>query len=365
MTHQAAISLAIELRFLADRLHDPASTVAPGARIGSALDPEALRQFTEECDVVTFDHEVVDLDALADLEAAGAVLRPSARTLRIVADKLSMRSALAEAGIPVPPSAPVEGSTDLERVMGDWPKAVLKLSHGGYDGRGVFMVDGWEEAFEAVAGHLAEGSPFIAEPHLELERELAVMVARRPGGQLVIYEPVETFQVDGQCRRITMPAPLSGDLRRQAMDLGRAVAETVDVVGILAVELFVVDGQLTVNELAARPHNSGHHTIEAATTSQFENHVRGVMDLPLGDPSPACTAAVTVNVIGRDTETDPRDLLTTALSVEPRAHIHLYGKQPRHNRKLGHVTVCDDQPEAAAEAAQRVAEALGSLEVMG
>lgn len=363
MTHQAAISLAVELRFLADRLHDPATIVAPGGRLGSALDADDLRRFAEECDVVTFDHEVVDLDALSNLEAAGSVLRPSARALRTVADKLSMRHALATAGIPVPPSAPVMGSDDLEAVIADWPRAVLKLSHGGYDGRGVFMVEGWEEAFEAVAGHLAEGSPIMAEPLLDLEKELAVMVARRPGGEHVIYEPVQTVQVDGQCRQITMPAPVEAPIRARAKEIAEQVADTIDVAGILAVELFLVNGELTVNELAARPHNSGHHTIEATVTSQFENHVRAVLDLPLGDPRAACPSAVTVNVIGRDTETDPRDLLADGLAVDPGAHIHLYGKEPRFNRKLGHVTVCHDDAETAAREAHRTAAALGSLEV--
>jgi 5-(carboxyamino)imidazole ribonucleotide synthase len=192
-----------------------------------------------------------------------------------------------------------------------------------------------------------------------------VLVARRPGGETVVYDPVETLQVDGQCRQITMPAPVPGEIARLARELASAAAEAVDAVGILAVELFEVDGGLLVNELAARPHNSGHHTIEAAVTSQFENHVRAVLDLPLGSPDATCGAAVTVNVIGRDSETDPRRRLEQALATDSDAHIHLYGKTPRFNRKLGHVTVCHDQAAEAQARARAVADALGSLEVTG
>ncbi len=365
MTHQAAISLAVELRFLADRAHDPAAAVAPGTRLGSAMSGDDLRAFAQECDVVTFDHEVVDLETLDQMEAMGVTLRPSARTLRMVADKLSMRRALDSAGLPVPPIEVIETGADLDRASERFGAMAVKRTRGGYDGRGVFLVTTRRQATAEAGPHLDAGETLIAEPLLSLDRELAVLVARRPGGQMVVYDPVETLQVDGQCRQITMPAPVPGEIARHAQQLARTAAEAVEAVGILAVELFEVDGKLLVNELAARPHNSGHHTIEAAVTSQFENHVRAVLDLPLGSPQPSCAAAVTVNVIGRDGETDPRLRLEQALATDPGAHIHLYGKTPRHNRKLGHVTVCNDQAGEAQRRAREVAAALGSLEVTG
>jgi 5-(carboxyamino)imidazole ribonucleotide synthase len=363
MTYQAAIGLAAELRFLADRPLDPAPAVAPGARLGSGMDPDALWSFAADCDVVTFDHEVVDLTTLAEMERTGVKLRPSATTLRVVADKLAMRRTMGAAGLPVPEIIEVQAEADLAAAADRLPSMVVKRIRGGYDGRGVFMVDGLAEARRSVGPYLDAGETLIVEPRLDLDRELATIVARRPSGQVVVYEPVETIQVDGQCRQIVMPARVSGALRKQAREMAVAAAEAVDVIGILAVEFFVVDGELIVNELAARPHNSGHHTIEAAVTSQFENHVRAVLDLPLGAPDPACPAAVTVNVIGRDEDTDPRHLLPGALAVDPAAHIHLYAKEPRFNRKLGHVTACDDRVDEAERRARAVASALGSLEV--
>ena len=365
MTHQAAISLAVELRFLADRAHDPAASVAPGTRIGSAMSPDDLRAFAEECDVVSFDHEVVDLETLDRMEAMGVTLRPSSRTLQVVADKLEMRQALGSAGLPVPPIEVVRSADALQKAADRFGSMAVKRTRGGYDGRGVFLVDDATQAEAAAGPYLRDGETLIAEPLLDLRRELAVLVARRPGGQTVVYDPVETLQVDGQCRQITMPAPVPGEIARLARELASAAAETVDAVGILAVELFEVDGGLLVNELAARPHNSGHHTIEAAVTSQFENHLRAVLDLPLGSPDATCGAAVTVNVIGRDSETDPRRRLERGLAADPGAHIHLYGKTPRFNRKLGHVTVCHDQAAEAQARARAVAVALGSLEVTG
>ncbi len=363
MTHQAAISLAVELRFLADRAHDPAAAVAPGARIGSAMSGDDLRSFAGECDVVTFDHEVVDLETLDQMEAMGVALRPSARTLRMVADKLAMRQALDGAGLPIPPIEVIQTPSDLERAGERLGAMALKRTRGGYDGRGVFLVRDGVEAAAAAGPYLDAEETLIAEPLLPLDRELAVLVARRPGGEMVVYDPVETLQIDGQCRQITMPAPVPGEIAEHARQLARAAARAVDAVGILAVELFEVGGRLMVNELAARPHNSGHHTIEAAVTSQFENHVRAVLDLPLGSPERRCPAAVTVNVIGRDADTDPRLRLEQALATDPAAHIHLYGKTPRFNRKLGHVTVCHDQAGEAQRRARAVAVALGSLEV--
>jgi 5-(carboxyamino)imidazole ribonucleotide synthase len=360
MTHQAAIPLGLELRFLADRSSDPAAAVAPGWQLGSAMDPAALASLATDCDVVTFDHEVVDLDALDDLERTGAVLRPSASVLRIVADKAEMRKALADAGLPLPPFETVTDREGLEAVIARWDEVVVKRARGGYDGRGVFVAGDRGEARTIAEPLLAAGERLVVEPFLALETELAVVAARRPGGDTVVYDPVTTVQVDGMCRRVVAPA--LDDRLDTARELAVRIASELGVVGLLAVELFSVAGSLLVNELAVRPHNTGHHTIEAAVTSQFENHVRAVADLPLGSTSPTCTAAAMVNVVGGPDGRDPRDLLSGALALDAGAHVHLYGKEPRPDRKLGHVTVCDDDRDRAVERAERVARALGTPE---
>ncbi len=356
MMHQAAIPLGIDLWFMGNALDDSAAQVSQHARVGSAMEPEDLAAFADECPVVTFEHEVVHLEALEGLSARTA-FRPGHRALSAVADKIAMRTALADAGLPIPDWQRADTCDDVLRALERWPDAVIKLSRGGYDGRGVFMVDD-RAAGERLAEELAAtGTPLLVEPRLGFDMELAVIVARRPGGEAVTYDPVATVQVDGQCRQVVAPAGVSEGLVGQAQTIGTRVAEALDVVGLVAVELFVVAGEISINELAVRPHNTGHHTIDAAVTSQFENHVRAVADMPLGDPS-LHTPAVMVNVIGNETGDDPQAHLAAGLAADPAAHIHLYGKQARPNRKVGHVTVCDHDVDRAAARAWRVVEAL-------
>lgn len=356
MLHQAAIPLGVDLWFMGNALDDSAAQVSSNTRVGSAMSPADLAAFAEACPVVTFEHEVVHLEALAELSDRTA-FRPGHRALSAVADKIAMRSALADAGLPIPEW---QRADTVDEVMGGlerWPNAVIKLSRGGYDGRGVFMVDDVQAGAHLAAELTASGTPLLIEPRLDFDMELAVIVARRPGGEAVTYDPVATVQVDGQCRQVVAPAGVSDGLVGEAQAIGAAVADALDVVGLVAVELFVVDGQVSINELAVRPHNTGHHTIDAAVTSQFENHVRAVTDLPLGDPS-LHTPAVMVNVIGNARGEDPRAHLAAGMAADAAAHIHLYGKEARPNRKVGHVTVCDDDVERAATRAWRVVEAL-------
>ncbi|MFO7548954.1 MAG: 5-(carboxyamino)imidazole ribonucleotide synthase [Acidimicrobiia bacterium] len=363
MTHQAAIALAVDLRFLTEREEDPAPAVARWSELGSPLSHDDLGRFAESVDLVTFDHEVVDLDALEALERLGVRMFPRPDTLRLVADKAGMRSHLAGHGFPVPPWRAVVDEAGLDAALADLDgPVVVKRSHGGYDGRGVFTVSGPDEARRVAGPLLSGGDTLVVEPFLELEAELAVLVARRPDGVAVTYEPVTTVQVDGMCREVLAPALVPDPVRREASRLGNAIADAVDAVGILAVELFWTGGRLLVNELAARPHNTGHHTIEAAVTSQFENHLRAVLDLPLGDPSPVSPSAM-VNVVGGPVEADPRARLGEGLGADAGAHVHLYGKTWRPGRKLGHVTVCDADPERALERARRVVVGLGGGEV--
>lgn len=354
MLHQASISLGVELCFLAASDRDAAVQIAPNYRVGSAMEPAELEAFSDICSIVTFEHEVVDLESLAKLEAAGAVLRPSAAALGVVADKLAMRETVEAAGIPVPPWRSVESPQQTADALVGWPQAVVKLSRGGYDGRGVYFVDA--DASPSIPN---TGAPLLIEPKLDIDVELAVIAVRAPTGDTVVYDPVATLQIDGQCRQVTAPAVVDGQVVAAARRLARRVAQVVEAVGVVAVELFLVGGELVVNELAVRPHNTGHHTIDACVTSQFENHLRAVLDLPLGETALTAPAAATVNIIAGRPAVDPRDHLTEALTVDPGARVHLYGKEPRPDRKIGHVTVCDETPTRAAQRAWQVVRALG------
>lgn len=336
MTLPAAIALDVRLGVLAATPDDPAVRAGAPAIVGAPDDLAALRRLAARAAVVTFDHEVVPPEHLRALEAEGAVLRPAAAANLHAQDKGHQRAALARWGLPVPPWA-LCGDGGALRAFGEvagWP-VVAKAPRGGYDGRGVAVLD-------AAAAAAWQTFPVLAEQRVPFTRELAVLVARRPGGAAVAYPVVETVQVDGMLREARAPAPRA----RDAVPLALAVAEAVDAVGILAVELFDAPGGLLVNELALRPHNSGHGTIEGCATSQFENHLRAVLDLPLGATDLRAPAVATVNVVGGD----PRARRAAALAVGGAA-VHLYGKAPRPGRKLGHVTALGpDLPAALATA---------------
>jgi 5-(carboxyamino)imidazole ribonucleotide synthase len=328
-------------------LADPDDAAAPFCRdlIAGRPDADGLRRLAEACDVLTVEHELVDLDTLAALEAEGHVVRPSSATLAIAVDKARQRQVLGDHGVSLVPFEVTDDLDTVDRFGAEhgWP-LVCKPPRGGYDGRGVFVVDDLaaaEELLEQIGG------PLLVEPRLLIDLELSVLVARRPGGEMAVYPPVETCQVDGMCREVRSPAAVDDRLRDAASDVARRVADAVDAVGILAVELFVVDGEVLLNELAARPHNAGHVTIEGSITSQFENHLRAVADLPLGDTG-VRHPAVMVNIVGG--ERDPVGHLADALSRRDVA-VHLYGKSHRPGRKLGHVTAtADDLATAGARA---------------
>lgn len=356
MTQQAAIDLDVELTVLAAEPHEPA--VLAGARrlAGHYADMDALTAAARIAPVLTFDHELVPAALLARLEALGYVLRPSAQALSYAQDKLEARRRFRDLGLPVPAFAPVQGPADVE-VFGaeaGWP-LVLKARSGGYDGRGVLVVDGPG----AIPSDLDWGSPdkpnWLAEEHVDLEAELAVVVARRPSGGRVTYPPVQTTQEGGICRWLVTPVPGRPD---DAAQLAETVADAVDAVGICAVELFVRrGGQLLINEVALRPHNSGHATIEANVTSQFHQHLRAVLDWPLGATDLVAPAAAMVNLIAPSSEVDLASNLPRALAV-PGAHVHLYGKSPRPGRKVGHVTVLGSDIGVALAAATEAADRL-------
>jgi 5-(carboxyamino)imidazole ribonucleotide synthase len=337
MTHQAAIALGQSLRVLAVSPDDGAALVAADVQIGSHTDIEALRRFAKGCDVVTFDHEHVPHDLIVTLEADGAVVWPSSAALRFAQDKAAMRERLGELGAPMPRWRRVTDITDVVALAEEtaWP-VVLKATTGGYDGRGVWVVGSQAEA----EGVLATVPSLIVEERVVLKRELAALVARSPFGQVAAYPIVETVQRDGICVEVIAPAPgLDDDLAVRAEELAIRLASELGVVGLLAVELFETDAGLAVNELAMRPHNSGHWTIEGARTSQFEQHMRAVLDYPLGDTGITAPYVVMANVLGgADGGMKIDERIHHLMAAEPGVKIHMYGKAVRPGRKIGHVT---------------------------
>jgi 5-(carboxyamino)imidazole ribonucleotide synthase len=363
MAGEAASALGLSMAVLAERDDDAACEVAAEVVLGSPFSGDDLRAFARRCGVVTFDHEQVDLEAVATLSDAGVVVRPHAATLELAVDKAHMRTVLSEAGVPIPEYAVIDNApdpvaagavADFAAVHG-WP-VMVKAARGGYDGKGVWPVADRAEA-QAVLAHI-EGRA-VVEELLPLGAELAVMVARRPSGAALAWPAVETAQLGGVCREVLVPGRLAPDVLSEASALGQKVAEIAGAVGVMAIELFWSGGRLLVNEVATRPHNSGHWTIEGAVTSQFENHVRAVLDLPLGSTTPQHTQVASVNVFGGAEGEDPARLRERGLAVEG-AHVHLYGKAPRPGRKLGHVTVCGDEADLVRARAWTAALALGT-----
>ncbi|MEU7169992.1 MULTISPECIES: 5-(carboxyamino)imidazole ribonucleotide synthase [Micromonospora] len=356
MTHQAAIALGQSLRVLAQAPDDGAALVAADVQYGDHTDLAALRTFAKGCDVVTFDHEHVPNEHIRALTDEGVKLFPPAEALVHAQDKRVMRERLGELGAPNPAWRPVESPADLIAFGEEtgWP-VVLKAARGGYDGRGVWMVDDAGQAGELAATLLAGGTPLLVEERVALRRELAVQVARSPFGQVAAYPVVETVQRDGICVEVLAPAPdLPEEQAVAAQQLAIDLATALGVVGLLAVELFDTPSGLVVNELAMRPHNSGHWTIEGARTSQFEQHLRAVLDYPMGDTSLTAPVVVMANVLGGEPggiSVDER--LHHLFAAEPGAKVHLYGKQVRPGRKIGHVTVLgNDLADVRARAAR-------------
>jgi 5-(carboxyamino)imidazole ribonucleotide synthase len=347
MTHQAAIALGQSLRVLATSPDDAAAMVAADVVIGHHTDLAALRAFAKGCDVVTFDHEHVPGPHIRELVREGFTVLPSADALRYAQDKGAMRERLSVLGAPVPRWRRVSSPADISAFAAEigWP-VVVKAVTGGYDGRGVWVLGPADPV---------PPTELIVEEKVALRRELAAVVARSPYGQVAAYPVVETVQRDGICVEVLAPAPgLPESLAVEAERLAISLAHDLDVVGLLAVELFETADGLLVNELAMRPHNSAHWTIEGARTSQFEQHLRAVLDYPLGDTSLTAPAVVMANVLGGPTDGMSIDeRLHHLFAAVPGAKVHLYGKQVRPGRKIGHVTVLgEDMTRVRADAAR-------------
>ncbi len=359
MTHQAAIALGQSLRVLAERADDPAAQVAPDVVLGSHTDLAALRKAAAGSHAFTFDHEHVPTEHLQTLVAEGVNVAPPPQALVFAQDKLAMRRKLAELGVPVPRFAPI---TSLDDVAAFGAPLVLKAIRGGYDGRGVWVLDSVADAAEVVAA----GVPLLAEELVPLRRELSAMVARSPYGQGATWPVVETVQRNGQCAVVIAPAPeLSEELTTQAEQLALRLAAELGVVGVMAVELFETeDGRLLVNELAMRPHNSGHWGMDGAVTGQFEQHLRAVLDYPLGDTSARAPVTVMANVLGAPhaPQMSMDERVHHLFARMPEAKVHLYGKGERPDRKIGHVNVLGDDATVVREKAERAAHWLSHAE---
>jgi|HubBroStandDraft_6_1064221.scaffolds.fasta_scaffold298061_1 5-(carboxyamino)imidazole ribonucleotide synthase len=357
MTAAAAIGLDIRFRVLAATADESAAQVCADTVLGDYRSTTDLLAFAAGCDAITFDHEHVPQPQLAALEHAGFAVRPSAAALRLTQDKLAMRARLTQLGVACPRFEPVASVDDVVAFAGrtDWP-VVLKAVSGGYDGRGVWLCRDAREAAQV----LSHGVSLLAEEFVPFERELAVLIARSPSGHGAAYPVVETVQRDGICHEVLAPAPgLPDDLAEEAISLGLELARALDVIGLLAVELFQTSGGLLVNELAMRPHNSGHWTIEGARTSQFEQHLRAVLNWPLGAPTATAPCVVMANVLGGD-DPDLHGKLNHVLAADPAVKVQLYGKPVRPGRKVGHVTALGSDFAVVRERARRAARYLAT-----
>jgi 5-(carboxyamino)imidazole ribonucleotide synthase len=361
MTHQAAIALGQSVRMLAETSDDGAALVAADVVVGDYRNLDDLRAFAQDCDVVTFDHEHVPTEHIRTLAAEGHKIFPGADALVFAQDKAEMRERIEGLGIAGPPwrrlaPSPSTAAAEVLEFVGEngWP-VVLKAIRGGYDGKGVWLVD----SLEAAQPVLHSGTPLIVEEAVPIKRELAALVARSPFGQGAAWPIVQTVQENGICVEVLAPAPdLDPETAERAEALGLRIAAELGVVGVMAVELFeTVDGDLLVNELAMRPHNSGHWSIEGARTSQFEQHLRAVLDYPLGTTTPTAPVVVMANLLAGPDDVEPPGIderIHHAMAKWPDVKIHLYGKGFRPGRKVGHVTAFGtdlDEVRARARAA--------------
>lgn len=356
MMAQPAIALGLPLRLLAEAEGVSAAQVIPDQQVGDYRDLATLRAVTAGCSVVTFDHEHVPTEHLHALQDDGLAVRPGPEALVHAQDKGVMRERLAALGVPCPRHAIVASADDVAAF--GFP-CVLKTTRGGYDGKGVWVVRSAEEVAEPLRVAAETGVRLLAEELVDFRRELSALVARAPSGQAAAYPVVQSTQRDGICHEVVAPAPdLDPGLAGHAQEIALRIAGELDVTGILAVELFeTADGRILVNELAMRPHNTGHWSQDGAVTSQFENHLRAVLDLPLGSPAPRARWTVMVNILGSDDPSVGRlyDGFPHALARDPRLRVHLYGKDLRPGRKVGHVNAYGDDLDDCLERARHAA----------
>lgn len=348
MMQPAAIALGINLAVFAES----EGSAAHGAvtKVGDYTDLAQLREFAKDVDVITFDHEHVPTELLRQLEAEGVNVRPGPAALIHAQNKLVMRKKLAELGLPQPNWAEITSPQELEQFIGiHGPKIVVKTPIGGYDGKGVRVVSSAAEVSDWLENLESFGGSLLAEEKVDFLSEAAQLVARRPSGETKTWPLVQTIQSGGVCSEVIAPYP-SLSLSDPAADIAHSIANGLGVTGVMAVEMFVLaDGSLLVNELAMRPHNSGHFSIEGSNTSQFEQHLRAVLDLPLGDTGMRGGFAVMVNLLGVDDKNSFYEHYPTAMARYPSVSFHLYQKTARLGRKMGHLTVLGSNHEELLE----------------
>jgi 5-(carboxyamino)imidazole ribonucleotide synthase len=346
-----ALHLGLDIRVFAENEGSPAQLAATA--VGDYTNFESVFAFSQGCDVITFDHEHVPQAVLTELVRRGVAVHPRPEALIFAQDKLVMRERLTELGIPVPGWTRASTAAEVDAFLLDFGgRAVAKTARGGYDGKGVRTITSSADVTQWLAA-LLPGEALLLEEHVEFRRELAQLVARRPSGEMALWPVVETVQRDGVCSEVIAPAPHSaGRIADVCAQIAEDIAQGLDVTGVMAVELFeTTDDRILVNELAMRPHNSGHWSIDGSTTSQFEQHLRAVLDLPLGATGMTEPFSVMVNILGGPEVGGLPSRYARAMVLHPTVKIHSYGKESRPGRKVGHVTASgDDLAEVAYQA---------------
>ena len=350
-----ASNLGIELKVLAEQENSSAKQAT--TVVGDFTDIATVLDFASSVDVITFDHEHVPIAVLEQLEEQGISVQPPSQALVHAQNKLVMRKALDKMGAPNPIWSAVSTGSELDKFISEHgPEVIVKTPIGGYDGKGVRVVSSSEQVSDWLSEQmlLSLGGQLLVEQKVPFKRELAQLSARNQSGEFVSWPVVETRQKNGVCSDVLSPAPnITTEFSDRAVKIARLISESLGVTGTLAVEMFeTASGELLVNELAMRPHNSGHFTIEGSATSQFEQHLRAVLNLPLGKTDPLKPIAVMANVLGVSDSKDFMDNYNQVMTEFPQAKIHSYGKSPRMGRKLGHVTVVGTDLESCLEQAQ-------------
>ena len=356
-----AINLGVTLKVLAEA--EGSSAALATTMVGDYTQVDVVAEFAKTVDVITFDHEHVPLIVLEALEAKGVSVQPPSKALAFAQNKLKMRERLGALGLPMPDWAEIHDADSLDKfIEAHGGSAILKTPIGGYDGKGVRVVSSAADAADwlSAEGLAKVGGHLLVEEKVQFVRELAQLSARTPSGDFKAWPLVQTIQENGVCSVVLAPAPSASDgTLEAAAKIARDVADGLGVTGVMAVEMFeTADGRLLINELAMRPHNSGHFSIEGSVTSQFEQHIRAVLDLPLGSTLPTNAHAVMVNLLGVDDQNDFLPHYEKAQKAHPEVKIHTYGKGARRGRKMGHVTVVSGNSEWALEEAQRAAKIL-------
>ncbi|MBC6418696.1 MAG: 5-(carboxyamino)imidazole ribonucleotide synthase [Prochloron sp. SP5CPC1] len=339
----AAKALGIELVVQTPNDSDPAVKVAADTILAPIEDSVATAELGKSCDVITFENEFIDLAALSSLESQGVCFRPSLSALSPLLDKYSQRCYLRDMGLPVPQFVALSEEEKISSPFGE--SVVLKACRHGYDGQGTFIL----HSLEALAKtcQRCQGQAMVLEEYIPFQKELAIIASRSVTGEVAIYPVVETQQEKQVCRRVIAPASISVSIKEQVEAIASTLLNQLGYVGVLGIELFLTpDNKVLVNEIAPRTHNSGHYTLDACSTSQFEMHLRAVAGLPLGDPGLKCPGAVMVNLLGYEHSREDYREVREQIGALERTYVHWYGKTSRPGRKLGHVTILAGESES-------------------